>query len=101
MKKFHLPILFLLLLFSTSCLQDECSEGTVKFTNNSTNPYNLLINGEFKEELPGGSFYEIELPEGQHNARAEQVSGFLLFPTVKEKTLNVFGCQETQWVFPF
>lgn len=98
--------LFLLLALTSifalnSCnLEDECLTGTVRFTNNSNNPYDLYIEGQYQFRMDGNTFQELELTEGQHRARAEQVSGFLLFPTIVTEELNVFGCQESQWVFP-
>lgn len=107
MKNFKTLFVTGLLLLSLSILScnddigtDPCLTGTVRFTNTSNNPYNLSIDGVFKFQLNGNSFRELDLSEGQHQAKVEQVSGYILFPTVKETTLNVFGCQETEWVFP-
>ena len=104
MKK-HFFILLISLsvvsLLETSCSKEEiCALGVVRFTNTSSNPYNLFINGLFETQLAGNSFIELNFPEGQYAARVEQVSGFLLFPTVVQKNLTVFGCDEIEWVFP-
>ena len=97
------PTLLFLICIALLCScnkEDECLDATVRFTNNSSNPYNLFIDGVFQKEISGNTFFELDLLEGQHTASVEQVSGFILFPTIKETTLNVFGCQEIGWVFP-
>ncbi|MCB9282938.1 MAG: hypothetical protein H6563_02605 [Lewinellaceae bacterium] len=105
MKK-HSKILFLSFfiltaLLTTACQkEEECLTGKVRFTNTSSNPYNLFIDGSFEIQMPGNSFRELDLLEGQHAARVEQVSGYILYPTIVNQTLNVFGCQEIEWVFP-
>jgi hypothetical protein len=107
MNRFNLPLIMLLFVGTfliSSCSDDTevdlCQEGTVRFTNNSSDPYDLYINGVYRSEISGNTFMEYDLPEGQHSARVEQVSGFVLFQTTRETTLNVFGCQDTSWVFP-
>ena len=101
----YTKIVFLSLIISQfilfSCTkEEECLEGTVRFSNISENPYDLFIDGEFQMKLNGNAFTEIKLLEGKHMGRVEQVSGYLLFPTIVERELNVFGCQESQWIFP-
>ena len=51
-------------------------------------------------DMNSNSFVEIELPEGKHTAEVIQKSGYLIFPTVVEGDLNVFGCKESQMIFP-
>jgi len=80
--------------------EEECLAATVRFTNTSMNPYDLYIDDAYTLRISGSTFQEFDLLEGQHEARVEQVSGFILFPTIVENTLNVFGCQESEWVFP-
>ena len=83
-----------------SCSKQDCSEGTVRFTNNSDDPYDLWIDEKYKNELQGHTFKEYDLLEGEHVAFVQQVSGYLFFPTTKEITLHVYGCEESEWVFP-
>ncbi|GLR19955.1 hypothetical protein [Portibacter lacus] len=93
-------LLFSFFIFSSCTKEPECLEGTVRFTNISSNPYLLYINGEFEMDMNSNSFVEIELPEGKHTAEVIQKSGYLIFPTVVEGDLNVFGCKESQMIFP-
>lgn len=101
MRKLSFLLLFTSFLFSTACeKENDCLNGTVRFTSQSNNPYNLYINDILERRIPGNTFIELNLPEGRHRAKVEQVSGYLLVPTIRETTLNVFGCQDSQWIFP-
>ena len=106
MKNFNRLIMMSLILSSVmffSCSKDSidnCLTGTVRFTNTSSNPYDLWVDGTYQFRLSGNTFRELDLTEGQHNAQVEQVSGYILYPTIKETTLSVFGCQEREWIFP-
>lgn len=101
----NLKFLFLIsAVFSVSlfsCKKDDpCITGTVRFTNTSNNPYDLFVDNEFQLQINGNTFGELDLLEGQRQVRVEQVSGFLLFPTILEESISVFGCQESEWIFP-
>lgn len=93
-------ILLSVMLFSTCKKDDPCTTGSVRFTNTSTNPYDLYVDDQFQIRISGNTFTELDFPEGQIRVRVEQVSGFILFPTMKEGRISVFGCQENEWVFP-
>jgi hypothetical protein len=101
MRKLGFILVMALTFVLASCeKEDPCIMGTVRFTSLSANPYDLFIDNEFQARIQGQTFFEMKLSEGRHKAMVEQVSGYLLFPTKRETTLNVFGCQETEWVFP-
>ena len=101
MKKVTILMIFLTMLPFIACKKEApCTTGTVRFTSTSANPYNLYIDGVFKKQIPGNTFSELELTEGSHQVKVEQVSGFILFPTIKEGVISVFGCQELEWIFP-
>lgn len=98
-----LPLLAI--LFFTACEKDKdtkpnCDKGTIRFTNTSNNPYNLSINGQGKGQVSGNSFVEYEVGKGEHSCKAEQASGYLLYPTVRETKVSIFGCDEKEFVFP-
>ena len=100
-------VLILIALFTatiiTSCEKKTTSGteiGTVRFTCTSQHPYKLWIDGTYETTLDGNSFIEIDLLEGSHTANVEQASGYVLYPTKRNTTLNVFGGQEIEWVFP-
>ncbi|HRD82098.1 MAG TPA: hypothetical protein PLL53_15170 [Saprospiraceae bacterium] len=86
------------LLTGTGCDKEEI--GSVKFSNTSTNPYQLIINGESRGEFSGGSWRIFELKAGYYELRAEQVSGFILFPTVKTGEIWVKDGDYLEWSFP-
>ena len=88
------------LLVFPSCKED-CSLGTVRFQNTSVDPYNLYINSELLQRIEGSSLEEFSIGEGDNVFRVEQISGFIFVPTVKEETVNVIGCNDSQkWLFP-
>lgn len=92
---------FVLCLFSLGCSLDELdTTGTVRFSNNSSNPYILYINGQSKGEYSGGSWRNVDLEEGTYTLKAEQVSGYLLFPTIKNGQLKVDAGDYLEWSFP-
>lgn len=75
--------------------------GYLKLINTSTNPYNIFVNGQFLTTLEGGYEQKIKLKTGAHNLKCEQVSGYLLYPTVKEVSVTTTICSDGQyWRFP-
>lgn len=100
MKKLISPLLLIVTLFTNCEKEPECTTGTVRFTCTSANPYDVFIDGKYEFQIPGNSFTERDLPEGNRQLKAVQVSGYLVYPTIKEYTMSVFGCQEHEWIFP-
>lgn len=85
---------------ATGCSKDEFGTGSVKFINKSTNPYKLSINGASKGEISGGSSRIFDLDAGTYALKAEQVSGYILYPTVKEGQITVRRDDILEWSFP-
>lgn len=81
------------------CEKDDF--GTVKLINTSTNPYNIYVDGKFLTTINGGYEQKLKLKSGSHRLKCEQVSGFLLYATVKEVNVNTVRCSDNQfWRFP-
>ena len=97
MRRFALYT-FLSLALLAGCTKNDT--GTVRFSNSSSNPYELFINGESKGEFAGGSWRNFDLDAGTYNLKAEQISGFILFPTVKNGEIVVSGGDFLEWSFP-
>jgi len=98
-------ILFLTLIIVSllACSKDEtegCTKAQVRFTCISNNPYSLYIDGVYKTQVNGNSFVNYYLSEGNHTYKAEQVSGYILYPTVRNTTAYVTGCVDSEWIFP-
>jgi hypothetical protein len=75
--------------------------GIIKLSNSSTNPYNIYLDGKFLTTINGGYEQKLKLKPGAHELKCEQVSGFLLYATVKEVNINMIKCSENQfWRFP-
>jgi hypothetical protein len=63
--------------------------GLIKFTNNSSNPYDVYVNGTLVHEMDGNSVESDYHVEGTYTIRVLQVSGYLLTPTDETFTGNV------------
>lgn len=97
-----------IMIFS-SCSKDdaekmECERdnvGYITITNTSDNPYNVYLDNTYVFKLQGNTFKDdYAVSAGSHTFKAEQVSGYVLYPTVKEGTLTVAQCDKISWVFP-
>jgi len=100
-------IFFVLLAFAatlsfSSCEKDDigCANAEVRFSCTSDNPYNIYINNQFETVVQGKNFVDIELEEGFYKFKVEQVSGFVLFPTVQEIEKTLDCGEEFQFIFP-
>ena len=63
------------------------SIGTIKFINNSTNPYRIFINGVANYDMSGGSTtYRYNVLTGAYVIRVLQLSGYVFTPT--DETFN-------------
>ncbi len=98
---FKILFLSFVLVFISSCSEDEpdCLDAEVSIANTRVDPYLVSDNGVVIGTLDGNKIAEVRLTEGKHIMRAEQQSGFLLFPTIVEEEINVFGCQDMDWLF--
>ena len=108
MKLKILAFIFSLVLFS--CSKDDdgggggggnpCTTAVVRMVNNSSNPYYLYVNGSYYGSLQGSTFDDYTLTEGYYNIKVEQISGYLFYPTIKEWSINLVGCQDRTLTFP-
>jgi hypothetical protein len=70
--------------------------GSVNIINKSTNPYDLYKNGALITTLKGKSEYMLNVGIGSTNLQATQKSGFMMYPTVNNRTVNINSpCQNT------
>lgn len=100
-----IPILLMALMFTISSCEEEdlqslCKEGTLRLTSISDYPYDFYLNGTYQATIQGRTFQEFEIEEGSYRIKVVQKSGYLLFPTIREVTISIFGCKEIEWVFP-
>jgi hypothetical protein len=63
--------------------------GLIKFINNSSNPYDVYVNGVLVHEMGGNSVESDYHIEGTYTIRVLQVSGYLFTPTDKSYNGNV------------
>ncbi len=100
--------LFVILLL-ISCSKEEAEKleceteniGYITMTCTSDNPYNIYIDGVYTFQMAGNTFRDDhELSAGTHSLRAEQESGYLIYPTIREIDLTIGQCEKRSWVFP-
>jgi hypothetical protein len=105
----HQKLIFLLFIIIsigvTGCVKSDCEIdkfGTVTISNNSSNPYDIDLDGVHLIQLPGGSISDkIRINEGNNRTlHCKQVSGYIFFPTERTNTLNVVRCSDYTWQIP-
>jgi len=115
MKK-HLHFLFgvILLLTISSCAKDDpnntnnqpdCERnnyGWLTVSNSSSDPYDIYVNGSYKTRVSGGNIVQNIIVYQANNVtlRAEQVSGYILYPTIRNSTVNIIECSTYSWQIP-
>jgi len=102
MKKLLFAVVVLLFV---SCAKDEDekkleSNAKIRFTCTSVNPYNGYVDNVFQGMINGNSFKEFYVSPGYHTFKAEQVSGYALYPTVVTSEATVVAGQEVGFTFP-
>jgi hypothetical protein len=69
--------------------------GTLKYVNNSTDPYQVFINGTLRFTAAGGqSYIDNYIPVGSYTIRVLQVSGYAVYPT-DESFTGTLSCGAT------
>ena len=87
---------------SNTTKQCESSKtGTLKISNNSNDVYDIYVDDVYKLSISGGTIKEITLNEGNNrNLYAEQIDGYLVYPTKISETLNIVRCSSYNWQIP-
>jgi len=76
--------------------------GKYEFENKSNHPYNLFINGKFIKRMESNAVSIFNIPSGSCAIKVEQVTGFLVYPTVKEVNIKIENCKLSgKYSFPF
>ena len=96
MKKLLAFIVFSLLL--QSC--NEINKGTLRLSNNSTDPYSIFVDGKYQATLSANTYSEFRLLEGLHKVQVKQNTGYLLYPTEKEYSVRIEPMKSIEYVFP-
>lgn len=97
-------VAFTALLFS-SCKKDSetaiVQTGTIRYNNNSSNRYEVFLDGASYGLLNGGYYWDkTSVPVGSHIVKAVQYEGYLLYPTIVENTVNLSVGSTLQFDFP-
>lgn len=111
MKKSLLVLLFFVVMFS-SCSTDSGNygggsyggeticQGTIRFVNNSSNPYTVSVSGYNSFVLGGNKWIEKKYDKGSYIINVKQNSGYLFYPTEENYTVRL-GCgDEATCSFP-
>jgi hypothetical protein len=109
MKKGVVLILLFIVGF-IGCKKDDTTPsvavvptGAIRYINNSNgnNRYELYLDGGYKGLLAAGYYWDCtSVPAGSHIVKARQFEGYLLVPTVVEKTINVSQGSTIEFSFP-
>ena len=68
-------------------------QGTIRFVNNSSNPYTVSVSGYGSFVLPGNKWTEKKYDKGSYVIQFKQNSGYLFYPTEETYTVRL-GCGE-------
>ena len=95
---FTVSLLMIGVISLSSCKKEtQITNYELRFTNTSSNPYFVEINGK-TSTLIGNTFKNYDLPKGTYAWKVTQQSGFILFPTVKQGTVSLD--QDKEITFP-
>ncbi|NLB64051.1 MAG: hypothetical protein GX801_08100 [Fibrobacter sp.] len=72
--------------------------GYVTVDNKTSDPYDVYLDGYREFTIQGRTSKEIEVDEGTAYFEAEQLSGYLLWPTEIDKRINVKACSEYDFI---
>lgn len=78
----------------------ECarnSTATIATSITSSNPYYFYVDNVLKGTISGQSTKSFTVPSGTHTFKVEQVSGYLLYPTVVSTTSTFTTCGNYTW----
>lgn len=102
MKK--IALLAALALSLGSCSKNDISNSTtsgkIRFSNTSDNPYEIFISGSSQGTLSGNKFKSFVKDKGPYTLKAKQLSGYVLYPTVRELDIDLEAGKEIEFVFP-
>jgi len=82
----------------SGCKKDETTPNyELRFTNTSDNPYLIEVDGT-SNTISGNTYKNYSLEKGTYSWKVTQQSGYVLYPTIKEGTVNLDNDKEI--VFP-
>ena len=68
-------------------------QGTIRFVNNSSNPYTVSVSGYSSFILQGKKWIDKTYDKGSYVIQVKQNSGYLFYPTEETYTVRL-GCRE-------
>jgi len=104
MKKIFL-ISLLVLAVLAGCKKDdpasECEKnntGILQVTNTKSNPYDISVEGLYMGRVNPGNFEDFVVDSKYLNIKATQVSGYILYPTIIERSVFIDRCERKVFV---
>ena len=85
----------------TECQQENI--GYMAFENNSKDAYDIFINNSYLMQMPGNSYtkHYNPFPAGKaYKIVVQQVSGYIVYPTVKTYNITLNQCDQKDVIFP-
>jgi hypothetical protein len=70
----------------------ECEKEGISYlfvVNVSSNPYDFYQGDNYIERIPGKTTMKYKLKPGVHNLKAQQVSGYVMYATVNNRSVNI------------
>ncbi len=93
-----LPLMLVVIVGLAGCKKEETNPSyELRFTCISVNPYLVEVDGN-SDIIQGNTFKDYILEKGTYAWKVTQQSGYLIYPTIKEGTLNLD--QDKEIVFP-
>jgi hypothetical protein len=90
-------------LFSCSKNTAVVQTGTIRYTNTSSGGYRyeMFLDGTSLGLLSANKFFDkLSVPVGSHIVKGKQYEGYVLYPTVVEKTVNISNGITLEFSFP-
>lgn len=69
--------------------------GTLKITNITSYPFDLYVDGAYKNTISGGSYYTYSDDAGSYLIKIEQSSGYYQYPFIDEFYKNIYAGSTT------
>lgn len=93
----------ILLTVCFGCSKDSsstCEDAIVIFVSNSNNPYRLDIDNKFVTNIMGQETFTTKVSAGSKVFKATQISGYVVYPTIKEELVKIECGVSVNWKFP-
>lgn len=99
-KRFSLSVFSKVIFITILALLFASCESYVTFENTSADPYMLYLDGKELGSIGPHDKVTKGVTEGYHTFKAKQISGYFLYPTVKESSGKLESGKSYNFFFP-